>query len=295
MLHTPVLLKEVIEKLYPQNGKFFVDGTVDGGGYAKEIIGRMNDGGIFLGIELDKELLAIVRETLERSAKENRIKLILENENYAKLKEMIKERKLPLVDGLVLDLGFSSWHIEKSKRGFSFNKNEPLLMVYNSQADLTAYEVVNFFSERKLTEIICKYGEERKGAKIAKEIVKRRKIKKITTSKELSEIITSILGKKGKIHPATKTFQALRIYINKELENLEKILTDLPEFMQKEGRVVIVSFHSLEDRIVKNCFRKLVRSKKAILLNKKPVCPSKEEVKNNPRSRSAKLRAIKFI
>jgi 16S rRNA (cytosine1402-N4)-methyltransferase len=295
MMHIPVLLKEVIEKLNPQEGEFFVDGTLDGGGYAKSIIERISKGGVFLGIDWDEKLLSLVKNELEKYGEERQVEVFIENDNYLNILSILKKHHLGKADGFVLDLGFSSWHIEESGKGFSFNKEEPLILTYSRSNKLTAYEVVNFFPEKRLAEIIFNYGEEKKAKLIAKEIVRRRKIKKIETSKELGKIIEGVMKKRGKIHPATKTFQALRIYINEELENLRGVLEKIPLFMKKGGRIVVVSFHSLEDRIVKEAFKNLVKEGKAIYLNKKPICPSYQEIKNNPKSRSAKLRAIKFI
>jgi len=292
-MHKPVLLKEIIENLNPQPKEFFIDGTMDGGGLAKAIIEKIKPGGIFLGIEWDNSLFKKITKNFSAS---DDIKIILKNKNYAEIKEILKTEKLPLADGLILDLGFSNWHIEKSKKGFSFQKDEPLIMVYNTKENKnSAFEVVNYFPPNKIAEILKNFGEEKNAWKIALAIQNARKSKKIKTTKELTNIIEKTIPKKTKIHPATKTFQALRIYVNQELENLEKILKTIPVIMKKGGRVGIISFHSLEDKLVKKYFKNLVKEGKAVLLNKKVIRPTKEEIKNNPKSRSAKLRIIKII
>jgi 16S rRNA (cytosine1402-N4)-methyltransferase len=292
-MHQPVLLKEVIEYLNPQKGEFFIDGTMDGGGHAKAIIEKIAPGGIFLGIEWDNDLF---NEIKKEFATFKEVEIILKNKNYAETEKILKEENLPLADGMILDLGFSSWHINKSKKGFSFNKDEPLNMIYNTnQTQISAFQIINYFPTKKIAEIIKNFGEEKNYLKIAKIIEKNRKVKLIKTSKELGEIIAKNFKRKSKIHPATKTFQALRIYINKELENLEKLLKTLPKIIKSGGRVGIITFHSLEDRLVKKYFKNLAKEKKAILINKKVIRPNYLEIKNNPQARSAKLRVIKIL
>jgi len=293
-MHKPVLLNEVIKTTNPKPGEFFIDGTINGGGYAREIIKNISPGGIFLGIEWDNELFAEIKSNFEKEKYNCRI--IIRNENYANIPEILKSEKLPKADGLVLDLGYSLWQIEKSKRGFSFNKDEPLIMTYNRKdAKITAYDVVNQFSEEKLAEIIYRYGEEKKSRQIARKIVLERKRKPIKTSLELAQIISKANPKRSKIHPATKTFQALRIYVNQELENLERLLKNTREVVKSGGRVSVTTFHSLEDRIVKRYFIDLKNKKEAIMISGNVIKPTKEEIKNNPKSRSAKLRVIKII
>ena len=242
--------------------------------------------------------------------------IILVNGNYADLPEILKENKLPKADGLLLDLGMSSDQLEHSGRGFSFLRDEPLIMTYRTNLAnrfLTAAEVVNSFSGKELADIFWEYGEERYSRQIAKNIVEERNPraksaswligagqgkKRILTTFELVEIIKKAVPKnyeQGRIHPATKVFQALRIYVNGELDNLEKLLKNLTAVLKPNGRAVIISFHSLEDRLVKNNFRQMVKERKAEFLAKKPIRPSIEEIRNNLRARSAKMRAIKII
>lgn len=293
MSHVPVLLKEVVKALDPKPGEFFVDGTLGAGGHARAIIERTKGRGLFLGIDWDEKALEAFRPEVA-----NRGNVILAHGNYAEIPELLKKLQTPKIDGLVLDLGLSSDQLESSGRGFSFLRNEPLDMRYNRNEEErpTAAQVVNSFSEEALTDIIFKYGEEKFARRIAKKIVERRHETRIMTTEELVRVIGSAVPGHGKerIHPATRAFQALRIYVNGELQNLESILKSLPEIMEESGRAVIISFHSLEDRLVKNAFRDLTLEKKADLINKKPISPGPPEIRENPRSRSAKLRAIRF-
>ena len=293
MSHVPVLLKEVVKALDPKPGEFFVDGTLGAGGHARAIIERTKGRGLFLGIDWDEKALEAFRPEVA-----NRGNVILAHGNYAEIPELLKKLQTPKIDGLVLDLGLSSDQLESSGRGFSFLRNEPLDMRYNRNEEErpTAAQVVNSFSEEALTDIIFKYGEEKFARRIAKKIVERRHETRIMTTEELVRVIESAVPGHGKerIHPATRAFQALRIYVNGELQNLESILKSLPEIMEESGRAVIISFHSLEDRLVKNTFRDLTLEKKADLINKKPISPGPPEIRENPRSRSAKLRAIRF-
>ncbi len=294
MNHVPVLLKEVLKVLDPKPGDFIVDGTLGAGSHARAIIGRTKGRGLFLGIDWDEKALEAFRPEVM-----NRGNVILAHENYANLPELMKKLQTPKVDDLVLDLGLSSDQLESSGRGFSFLRNEPLDMRYDRTEEErpTAAQVVNSFSEDALTDIIFRYGEERFARRIAKKIVARRHETRLMTTEDLVRTIESAVPKgagKQRIHPATKAFQALRIYVNGELGNLEVVLQALPEIMADGGRTAIISFHSLEDRLVKNAFKNLVVTKKADLINKKPIAPGQPEVRANPRSRSAKLRAIKF-
>lgn len=290
MDHVPVLLNEVVKVLDPKPGEFFIDGTIGGGGHAQEIAKRIAPGGTLLGIDRDLEALKRAREKFYPN-----VKMFLVEGSYADIPEIIKQKKLGRADGLLLDLGFSTLQIEDARRGFSFMQDGPLDMRYGLEGE-TAAEVVNSRSREELAEIFWKYGEEWQARKIADAIVKHRRKEKILTTGALKQAIEESVGRaRGRIHPATKIFQALRIYVNHELENLQTILMRLDGVMASEGRATIISFHSLEDRIVKNNFRSLAKSGKAIQITKKPIVPTREAVLKNPRSRSAKLRAIKFI
>jgi len=279
-MHIPVLLKETIKYLNIKENGNYIDCTLNGGGHTKEILKKTN--GKVLGIEIDKEIF-------EKIKKENIERLIPVNDNYINLKNIIKENNFNNIKGILLDVGMSSYHIDESKRGFSFQKNEPLLMNYSGNT--TAREIVNNYNVKELEKIIREYGEEKHAKKIAEQIIKNRPI---DTTFQLIEIIKKgIPFNKEKTHFATRTFQALRIEANKELENIENVLPQALEVLEKQGVMVVISFHSLEDRIIKNFFKS--RAKEVELLTKKPVLPDEEEIKSNPRARSAKLRAVKKI
>lgn len=288
MAHIPVLLNEVMEILKPQKGEFLIDGTFGAGGHSEKILEAVGETGKLLAFDWDEKAGARNKFILEKK------NFIFANVNYANAKEFLREKKIPKADGLLLDLGFSSDQLEDSGRGFSFKKDEPLVMSYGNN-ELTAYEVVNSYPEEKLAEIIKNLGEERFSGRIARVIVENRKKDSIKTSLQLAQIIKSAVPRsyeKGRIDPATRTFQALRIYVNGELDNIKKILNDLPEIVKSGGRVAVISFHSLEDRLVKNIFRDMKKAGIADLINKKIISASRDEILNNPRSRSAKLRGI---
>lgn len=276
-MHIPVLLKETIEYLDIKENGNYVDCTLNGGGHTKEILKRTN--GKVLGIEIDKEIF-------DKVSKQER--LIAVNDSYINLKKIVEENNFSNIQGILIDAGMSSYHIDESKRGFSFQKDEPLLMNYTGE--LTAREIVNTYSVKDLERILKEYGEEKFARKIAEQIVKGRPIE---TTSQLVEIIRRGIHQKGNIHFATRTFQALRIEANQELENLKIVLPQALEVLEKGGRLVVITFHSLEDRIIKNFFKS--RSEEVELLTKKPVLPDEGEIKSNPRARSAKLRAIKKL
>lgn len=297
--HTPVLLKEVIGNLDPRPGEFFIDGTFGAGGHSAEIFKKISPKGVLLGIDWDENAIKYGKKQMA-----NRSNVVLVQGNYAELPEILKKNKLPKADGLLLDLGFSSDQIEGMGRGFSFLKNEPLDMRYdveirNEKLEMrpTAAEVINSHSEKDLADIFYKFGEERLSRRIAKAIIERRKKERILTTGDLAEIIKGAVPKsyeRGRIHPATRVFQALRIYINGELENIQKVLENLEKIIKPNGRVAIISFHSLEDRIVKHFFKQMEKDGKCKILTKKPIVASQEEILTNPRSRSAKLRVIRM-
>ena len=293
MPHIPVLLNEVLQLLDPKPGQFFIDGTTDGGGHAAAVIERIGSTGMFLGLDWDKGMV----ERLKDKFKTVKGTVMVEHANYADVKDVLQRRKLPKADGLLLDLGFSSAQLE-DERGMSFQKDEPLDMRYDLTGDTpTAANVVNGLPEQELADMIYQYGEERMSRRIAKRIVEERKRKKIITTKDLADIVAAAVGKgyeKGRIHPATRVFQALRIYVNHELENLEKILADCADIVKPGGRIVIISFHSLEDRIVKTRFREKEKEKIGRIVTKKPITATEEEIRQNPRSRSAKLRVFEM-
>lgn len=287
-VHIPVLKKEVIKYLDPKPNENFIDCTFGEGGHLTEILKKIEPKGKVLGIEIDPELFKKVKARFKEK------NLILVNDSYANLREIVKKEKFRNISGILFDLGVSSWHFEKSKRGFSFEKDEKLDMRYNQNESLTAEKIINEWPGTEIEKILKECSQERFAKKIAEEIVKTRKLKKIERTSQLLEIIkraTPSWYQRQKIHFATKTFQALRIAVNHELENLKSTLPQALEVLKSKGKLVIISFHSTEDRIVKNFLKE--NSKKGLLkiLTKKPERPSPEEIKKNPRARSAKLRA----
>ena len=292
LIHKPVLLHETIEILNPKPGEFFIDGTLGGGGHANAIVERIGKSGTLLGVDWDKEAV----ERFEKTDA-HRANVILRNANYDSIPEILSAEKLEVADGLLLDLGFSSFQIEDADRGFSFQADGPLDMRY-AKVGATAGDVVNGLKEGELADIFWKYGDERFSRQIAKRIVEERRKGKILTTGHLRDVVVSAFParfRNGKTNPATKVFQALRIYVNHEFENIESLLRKLPECVKRGGRVAVITFHSTEDGIVKNLFKELVKAGKAELLTKKPIAPTRAEVKENPRSRSAKLRGIKLL
>lgn len=307
-MHIPVLQKEVLQYLDPKPNENFIDATIDGGGHTAAILQKNGPHGKILGIELDTEIYQKLRSRIAEFPISNfqfPNRLILVNDSYTNLKKIIEKYKFGQVSGILFDLGMSSWHLEESGRGFTFMKDEPLDMRYNPEnpltplevkdsrrkfqknkplTGLTAEKIVNEYSQEEIEKILKEYGEERFAKKIAKRIVQERPIK---TTFQLKDIIP---GKRTRIHPATRTFQALRIAVNDELNNLKEALPQTIEVLEKGGRIIIISFHSLEDRIVKNFFKEASPDRLKIL-TKKPIIPSSEEIKINPRCRSAKLRA----
>jgi len=286
MNHTPVLLKEVLEYLNPKSGENFIDCTVGFAGHALAILKQIAPSGKILGIELDEKVIKKLKLS------EN---IILKQGNFANLKKIVQECHFQPVNGILFDLGISSWQIEQSGRGFSFLRDEPLDMRFdNNTPDLTAEKIINQWPEKELIEIFQEYGEERYARRITQGICGVRKNKSIKTTSQLVEIIRQTIPAKyrrQKIHFATRAFQALRIAVNDELNNLKKTLPQTLEILEPGGRLVIISFHSLEDRIVKIFFREQAKERSLEILTKKPIRPDQKEINLNPRSRSAKLRA----
>lgn len=290
-MHIPVLLKEVLEYLNPRPGQNFIDATVGNGGHAAAILGETAPGGKLIAIDRDPESLVRAKSNLKTF--ENRVLFI--NDSFGNIKEIIEQNRIRPVHGIVFDFGMSSEQLENSGRGFSFQKDEILDMRFNPRTPVTAEDIVNDYTEKELAEIFAKWGEESRAGFIARAIAENRRRKRIKTTLELAGIIEKTKRRVGRIHPATQVFQALRIEVNQELAEIERALTDLPDILSKGGRAAFISFHSLEDRIVKNWSRDF--NKKNIIKNltKKPVAPSAEETRANPRSRSAKLRVIEKI
>lgn len=283
--HAPVMLKEVIESLKPSAGEFMIDGTFGGGGHALEVAKRLSPGGTFLGVDRDPDAANKANIGIQG------VKFIFINANFSDIPKILADRNLPKADGLLLDLGFSSLQLEEG-RGFSFMKNEPLIMTY-SDNDEPLYRVLKRLSREKIRSILLVSGEKYSG-KIADAIFRAERKNPIKTTGELIDIVRSVVPKnyeRGRIHPATRTFLAFRIYVNKELESLEDVIDSLPRILKPGGRAVIITFQSLEDRIVKNKFRDLEKKGIISVSFKKPLSPSSAEIGKNPRSRSAKMRS----
>jgi len=289
MIHKPVLLKEIIEILNPQKNQDFIDATIGEGGITLEILKRTSPKGKVLGIDVDKEILKEAQKNLAENGLLQRVVLV--NGNYRFIKEIARKNKFFDPKGIIFDLGFSRWHIEKSGRGFSFRRKEILDMRYDKSFKLTSFEIINKWPPKEIEKILREYGEEKNAKRIIKEIVRARQKTPIYFASDLSKIIEKVVPKRKRIHPATKTFQALRIFINQELENLKEGLKGALELLQSGGKIVIVSYHSLEDRVVKNFFKEKAREGSLKIVTPKPIVPKKIEVLENPSARSAKLRA----
>jgi len=292
-MHIPVLLHEVLEYVNPQPGWKFIDATIDGGGHAMAIMERIVPGGKLLGIEWDSELLNQLKFKIQGSRFKDDV--ILVNDSYANLREIAKKHGFSEVDGIFFDLGMSRWHLEEAGRGFSFLKDEPLDMRYSCQefSKETAAEIVNKSSYDELVRILKEYGEEKFAKSIAAAIVEARKRNPIKSTFQLVEIIknsTPFWYRRRRIHFATKTFQALRIAVNGELDNLRVGLQQAEELLKNKGRIAVISFHSLEDRIVKNFFKESNKEKRLNIITKKPIRAGLAEISANPSARSAKLR-----
>lgn len=276
-----------------------VDCTLGSGGHAQTILNILSKQGTYIGIDVDPSALEANAELKERAE----ARVIFINDNFRNIASVLASLQLPKVDAILADLGWRSEQFEGQAgepRGFSFKHDEPLLMTYGAPGSyaFTAFEIVNDWAEEDIANVIYAYGEERFSRRIARKIVESRESSPIRTSAELAEIVKSAVPAvyaKKRIHPATKTFQALRIAVNDEFDALRELLLDGFEHLDAGGRMAIITFHSLEDRIVKETFRTLTRDQKGVLVSKKPLQASKEELSANPRARSAKLRTIEKI
>lgn len=286
--HVPVLLEAVLEWLRPRPGGVYVDATVGTGGHAERILEACGPTGRLVGIDRDPEALDVAHRRLRRFA--GRVQLV--RGDFADLKALLVRTGVPQVDGVLFDLGVSGLQLAHPERGFSFQLEGPLDMRMDPQQQLTAADLVNRLSERELASLLRRYGEEPFAGRIARSIVRRRPLR--TTSDLVAAVEAAVPpGRRPRrIHVATRTFQALRIATNRELECLESALAQVPEVLRPGGRVVVISFHSLEDRLVKRAFRSDPR---LVPLVRKPVRPGPEEVRRNPRARSARLRAAERV
>jgi len=303
--HIPVMLTEVLCYLNCTPGKTYVDCTLGGSGHAGAICKKITPGGIFIGIDQDINAVRNAKKVL----KPINLTIRLFHDNFIHLPEILQQLKIDAADGILLDLGISLDQLESSGRGFSFNKDEPLDMRMNLKSSKKAEDLINNMEEKSLKKIFYKYGEERRAGQIAKRIVEQRRRKAIRSSRELAQIVCDAVPKKvlfkQKIHPATRTFMALRIAVNRELEMLDLFMENVANLLNPKGRLCVLSFHSLEDRIVKHRMNTLGKgcicppdlpkcacNKKSLIriLTKKVVRPTEDEVANNPMARSAKLR-----
>ena len=297
MKHITVLQTEAITGLMLKESDVVVDATFGAGGHAKLICDKLGAKGKYIGIDADETALVNASEALERSGGPS---ISLVHENFANLTTVLSSLHINRVDKILADLGWRTDQFADSNKGFSFNADEPLVMTYGSpeQYLFTAHDIVNSWDEENIADIIYGYGEERNSRRIAKAIVMAREKSPIMTSGQLAEIVLEVappFARKGKIHPATKTFQAIRIAVNDELQKLEQFISAALTSLTEDGILGIITFHSLEDRIVKLRFKEAVVNGQYQILTKKPIGASRAELQENPRARSAKLRLIKKL
>lgn len=297
--HQPVLYQDIILALRPQREGLYVDGTIGAGGHAYGILEGSSPEGRLLGLDVDPVAIRLAKERLAPFAE----RAVLIQASYTSLQEHLLQLGWPPVDGILLDLGVSSMQLDETNRGFSFQADAPLDMRFNPHNPIKAFDLVNDWTEQELADVIFHYGEERRAYQVARAIVKARPIH---TTRELAQVVTRVTrgGREG-LHPATRTFQALRIAVNGELDSLESVLPQTISVLRSGGRLAVIAFHSLEDRIVKQFFRR--ESKDCLCPPRQPVCtcnhqsslkdltphpirPTDEEIQSNPRSRSARLR-----
>lgn len=284
--HTSVLEEEVVTGLAVKPADTVLDGTAGGGGHALRLAAALTAEGTLVAIDRDPEAVERVRERLSGVAP----RVFVREGNYRDTPHILTTLGIARVDRILLDLGLSSDQLEHSGRGFTFQKDEPLHMAYAPEQSFTAADIVNGWSEEDIANVLFGYGEERAARKIAKALVAARREKRIERTKELVAIIERVLPRRGKTHPATKTFQALRIAVNDELTTVRTALPLLLSVLSSGGRLAVINFHSLEDRIVKDTFRSWQKEGKGMVCTKKPILPARTEYIANPRSRSAKLR-----
>ncbi|MEN9881531.1 MAG: ribosomal small subunit methyltransferase [Candidatus Parcubacteria bacterium] len=296
-MHIPVLLQESLDGLAIKEGGVYVDCTTNRGGHSIEIAKKIGEQGTLICIDLDQEALAEARTNMENIKHSPKIHFICSNYRY--LTSILKDLKITHVDGILADLGLSSQELDESGRGFSFSKDEPLLMTFSAKPEedvTTAYDIVNFWSESTIADVLYGFADERYSRRIARAIITSREEKPISTTFELVEIIRRAvpsLYQHRKTHYATKTFQALRMAVNDELGGISDLLEALPHVLASNGRACVITFHSTEDRVVKNGFKH--HNDTLRIITKKPIIPQKEELDNNNRARSAQLRIVERI
>lgn len=288
--HIPVLLEEAVDGLNVTDGKHYIDATLGGGGHTGLILQK---GGIVLGIDQDADAIEFVKQTQNEKLKTEKLKIV--KGNFEDIKRIAKENGFEKVDGILFDFGVSSYQLDNSGRGFSIRRDEELDMRMDMDATLSALDVVNSYPKDKLIEIFYTYGEEHNAKEIADAIVEKRRKTEIRTTKELKEICEKISHKDGPIHPATKIFQAIRIEVNNEIGVIKKGVSDAVEMLLPQARLVVISFHSLEDRVIKQMFETLKRQGVGIVVTKKPLVADDNEITGNKRARSAKMRIFEKI
>ncbi len=304
MFHEPVLKEEALTFLVTAKNGIYLDGTLGGGGHSEAILKNIHKSGRLIALDLDNDAIHFSRTRLKHK------NFLVEQANFKNLGEVLKKLKIKRVHGILLDLGVSSYQIDTAEKGFSYRASGKLDMRMNSKQQLTAHEITNTFSEEKLCEIFKKYGEERRYRAISRVIIRVREKNVIETTTDLQEIISMVLPYQNRVKSLSRIFQALRIAVNEELENLKAALESGLDYLTTGGRLVVISYHSLEDRIVKNFFKQ--ESRRCVcppdlpicvcgepgrlkILTKRSIQPSKEEVQRNPRSRSARLRTAEML
>mgnify|MGYP006294178151 CR=1 FL=1 len=289
-VHIPVLLNETLDFLAPKSNGTYMDMTVGAGGHSVPLLKMLGKDGFLIGIDRDKEILNLARQSLIKISDS----FILKHASFSKVHEILKELNITGVDGVLFDIGVSSFQLSKASRGFIFRSEAFLDMRMDKESDLTAADIINNYTEEELRNIFFKYGEEKYSRRIASNIVKHRKIMPIKSTRVLANLVAnSYKHHRQRIHPATKVFQALRIVVNDELNELQQGLKNIIPYLKIGGKVVVISFHSLEDRIVKNFFR--TQKDRLKILTKKPLTAGSLEKDQNVRSRSAKLRCAQKI
>ncbi|MFH1655118.1 MAG: 16S rRNA (cytosine(1402)-N(4))-methyltransferase RsmH [Candidatus Omnitrophota bacterium] len=294
MEHKPVMYNEIINYLDLRAGKVILDCTIGTGGHARKILQKITPGGKLIGIDRDADSLSFAEQNL----KEFKGSYILVKDDFRNLDSVLENIKIKRVDGILFDLGVSSFQLDNPKRGFSIRGDGPLDMRMDKDSYISAYDLVNSLSEREISSILRNFGQERWHNRIAHLMVEKRSKTPISTTKELSELIVKSIGYKyrdQKIHPATRTFQAIRIAVNRELEALDIALDKAINVLKKDGRICVIAFHSLEDRISKEKIRKYSKESLVNIITKKPLRPMQEEIEDNFRARSARLRVAERI
>lgn len=292
--HISVMLNEVIDHLQPKADGIYIDGTLGMGGHSDALLSKLNAQGRLIGLDRDHSALVLAHDRLRNHGE----KFIGIHNDFRHIPEVLKSLAVDSVDGILLDLGISSFQLDDPQRGFSFLSDGPLDMRMDKSSFISAEEMINSLSEKELSDIFYNFGEERFSNRIARLIVARRQTAPIKTTSELAQLVSKAMPyghRREKIHPATRTFQAIRIAVNRELEALETALNNCISSLKTGGRIVVISFHSLEDRIVKEKFRYFAQQGQLNILTKKPLRPSEQECRDNSRSRSAKLRAAERI